>query len=54
QSAYKIADRIAMLYQGAIIEEGTPEEIRNTENPVVRQFITGSATGPINIEGIHA
>ena len=46
-SAYKIADRIAMLYQGKIIETGTPEEIKNTKNPVVRQFITGSAEGPI-------
>lgn len=50
-SAYKIADRIAMLYNGVIIEIGTPEEIRNTPNPVVRQFITGSATGPIKVEG---
>lgn len=46
-SAYKIADRIAMLYQGKIIGSGTPEEIRNTDDPVIRQFITGSATGPI-------
>lgn len=54
QSAYKIADRIAMLYEGRIIEVGTPEEVRNTSNPVVRQFITGSATGPIRIEGVTA
>lgn len=53
-SAYKIADRIAMLYDGRIIEVGTPEEIRNTENPIVRQFVTGSATGPIKIEGVTA
>lgn len=46
-SAYKIADRIGMLYDGRIIEVGTPEEIQNTKNPVVRQFITGSAKGPI-------
>ncbi len=51
-SAYKIADRIAMLYEGRIIEVGTPDEIRNTSNPVVRQFITGSAKGPIKIEGV--
>jgi phospholipid/cholesterol/gamma-HCH transport system ATP-binding protein len=54
QSAYKIADRIAMLYQGRIIEVGTPEEIKNTDNPVVRQFITGSASGPIKLEGVRA
>ncbi|MEW6378791.1 MAG: ABC transporter ATP-binding protein [bacterium] len=47
KSAYKIADRIGMLYDGRIIEVGTPEEIQNTQNPVVRQFITGSARGPI-------
>jgi phospholipid/cholesterol/gamma-HCH transport system ATP-binding protein len=46
-SAYKIADRIAMLYQGRIEEIGTPEEIKSSQNPVVRQFITGSAVGPI-------
>jgi phospholipid/cholesterol/gamma-HCH transport system ATP-binding protein len=46
-SAYKIADRIAMLYQGKIIGIGTPKEIENTDHPVVRQFITGSAKGPI-------
>jgi len=46
-SAYKVADRIAMLYQGKIIEIGTPEEIKRTENPVVRQFIHGEAEGPI-------
>jgi phospholipid/cholesterol/gamma-HCH transport system ATP-binding protein len=51
-SAYKIADRIAMLYEGKIVEEGTPDEIRKTANPVVRQFITGSSRGPISIEGV--
>lgn len=52
QSAYKIADRIAMLYEGRIIAVGTPDEIRGTENAVVRQFITGSATGPIKVQGV--
>jgi phospholipid/cholesterol/gamma-HCH transport system ATP-binding protein len=46
-SAYKIADRIAMLYEGKIVFVGTPEEVKNTENPVVRQFIEGNAQGPI-------
>jgi phospholipid/cholesterol/gamma-HCH transport system ATP-binding protein len=50
QSAYKISDRIAMLYKGQILETGTPDEIRNTTNPIVRQFITGSAVGPITAE----
>ena len=47
KSAYKIADRIAMLFEGQIIQVGTPEEIQQTENPIVFQFITGSARGPI-------
>jgi phospholipid/cholesterol/gamma-HCH transport system ATP-binding protein len=46
-SAYKVADRIAMLYGGKIIETGSPEEIRDSENPVVQQFIHGRAEGPI-------
>lgn len=50
-SAFKIADRIAMLYNGKIIEVGTPMEIRSTHNAVVRQFIEGSAEGPIKVEG---
>lgn len=46
-SAYKIGTRIAMMYQGQIIQIGAPDEIRNTRDPVVRQFITGSASGPM-------
>jgi len=46
-SAYKIADRIAMLYRGKIIFSGTPEEVKNTEDPIVHQFITGASVGPI-------
>jgi len=40
-SAYRIADRIAMLSGGKIIETGSPDQIRNTQNPIVRQFIEG-------------
>ncbi|MFH1593668.1 MAG: ABC transporter ATP-binding protein [Candidatus Omnitrophota bacterium] len=46
-SAYKIASKIAMLYEGRIIAVGTPSEIKNTKNPVVKQFIYGEAEGPI-------
>ena len=46
-SAYKIADRIAMLYKGKIIEEGTPQAIKETDNEIVQQFIHGQAKGPI-------
>lgn len=53
KSAYKIADTIAMLYNGVIITKGTPDEIKNTSDPVVRQFIEGSAEGPIVLEGVE-
>lgn len=49
-SAYKIADYIAMLYKGRIVEVGTPAEIRGSSNPVVRQFVEGRAHGPITAE----
>jgi phospholipid/cholesterol/gamma-HCH transport system ATP-binding protein len=49
KSAYKIADRIAMLYQGEIIEVGNPEEIKGSPNPIVQQFIQGRSEGPIKI-----
>jgi len=48
-SAYAVGDRIAMLYDGTIIQCDKPEGIRNTNNPIVRQFITGSLEGPIDI-----
>ncbi len=46
-SAYRIADRIAMLYHGQIIEVGTPEQIRNSTDEIVQQFIHGEVHGPI-------
>jgi phospholipid/cholesterol/gamma-HCH transport system ATP-binding protein len=45
-SAYKVADRIAMLYEGRIIATGTPEEIRASKNPYVKQFINGMRSLP--------
>ena len=47
ESAYRIADRIAMLYNGKIIAIGTPEQIKNHPDPIVQQFITGNSRGPI-------
>lgn len=49
-SAYKIADEIAMLYDGKIVQVGTPEQIKNSDNAVVRQFISGRAEGPIKVK----
>jgi phospholipid/cholesterol/gamma-HCH transport system ATP-binding protein len=45
--AFKIADRVAMLYQGSIIEQGTPEVFQRSTNPIVQQFIEGRADGPL-------
>ncbi|MCL2485034.1 MAG: ABC transporter ATP-binding protein [Endomicrobia bacterium] len=50
KSAYKIADRIIMLYLGEVIFNGTPEEIRNTDNAIVKQFVEGSSRGPIETD----
>jgi phospholipid/cholesterol/gamma-HCH transport system ATP-binding protein len=48
-SAFKIADRVAMLSRGRIIYAGSVDEIRNTDHPMVRQFIEGSAHGPLGL-----
>jgi len=47
KSAYKISDRISMLYEGKIIFTGTPEEIQTCDDPIIQQFIEGHAVGPI-------
>ncbi len=49
-SARKIADKIAMIYKGEIIWEGPAEEVDNSGNDHVQQFINGSADGPIQME----
>ena len=41
ESAYRVSDRIAMLYDGRVLEEGRPAEIRKSENPIVRGFMEG-------------
>jgi phospholipid/cholesterol/gamma-HCH transport system ATP-binding protein len=47
KSAYKVADHMAMLHDGAIVFEGPPDEVKRTGNLVVRQFVEGRADGPI-------
>lgn len=49
RSAFKIADRIVMLYSGKVEFDGTPDEVRASANEVLRQFIAGSARGPIQV-----
>lgn len=48
QSVFEIADRIAMVHKGKIVEVGTPEQIKNSSNPYIQQFIHGSPEGPID------
>jgi phospholipid/cholesterol/gamma-HCH transport system ATP-binding protein len=47
EHAFNIADRIAMMYQGKILMIGKPDEIRNSNDPVVHQFVNGLPDGPI-------
>jgi phospholipid/cholesterol/gamma-HCH transport system ATP-binding protein len=53
-SAFRIATRMAMLYQGKIIHDDTPEKFRDSSNPIVRQFVTGETEGPITGAQVHA
>jgi phospholipid/cholesterol/gamma-HCH transport system ATP-binding protein len=46
---YKIADKIAMLHEGKIIEQGSVEEMQANTNPILRQFLEGRAEGPIKV-----
>jgi phospholipid/cholesterol/gamma-HCH transport system ATP-binding protein len=46
-SAFHVATRMAMLHRGKIIEEGIPEELKRSKNPIVVQFLSGSTKGPI-------
>ena len=46
-SAFRIATRMIMLGHGSIVAQGTPDEIRNSTNPEVQQFIRGEADGPV-------
>ncbi len=48
KSVFEIADRVAMLYHGKVLEVGTCDEIKNSKNPMVQQFINGSFDGPIH------
>ena len=47
EGVYRIADRVAMLYDGRIIATGTPQEFQNAVDPIVRQFVHGALEGPL-------
>ncbi len=46
-SAFRVATRMAMLHRGKIIEEGTPDSLKKSTNPVLVQFLSGSTKGPM-------
>ena len=48
EEALKTADKIVILYMGKVLAEGTPREIRQSADPLIQQFITGSPDGPIS------
>ena len=49
EATLRIADKVAMLFDGRVIFEGTPDEVRTTDHPVVRQFVEGRLEGPIQL-----
>ena len=46
---YKIADKVAMLHEGKIVEQGNVEYVKSSVNPILRQFLEGRAEGPIKV-----
>ena len=50
KSAYKVASRIAMLHEGKFLAIGTPDEIKQSKNPYIRQFVEGHSSGPIHMK----
>ncbi len=49
ESVFRVADRVAMLYQGKLLEVGTKQQIKNSKNEIVQQFIKGKIEGPIQL-----
>jgi phospholipid/cholesterol/gamma-HCH transport system ATP-binding protein len=49
-TVFRVADRAAMIFRGKFIAQGTVEEMRNTDDPAVRQFLEGNPTGPLTDE----
>jgi len=46
---YKIADKVAMLHEGKIVEQGDVDYMKSCPNPILRQFLEGRAEGPIKV-----
>jgi phospholipid/cholesterol/gamma-HCH transport system ATP-binding protein len=46
---FDVAQNVAMLFQGKILQHGTSDDIKNSDHPAIRQFISGSLDGPIQM-----
>ena len=44
-----IADKIVMLFEGQVVHEGTPDYFRDSSDPLIRQFMSGSLDGPMKV-----
>ena len=44
EGAFRVADHIVMLYDGAVVMQGTPQQIKDAHDPTVRRFLDGEAT----------
>ena len=49
-SARRVAEHIAVLWKGRIVESGPAEELFNSDNAFVRQFLSGESQGPLGME----
>ena len=47
KSVFRVADRIAMLHKGEMLQVGTPQEIEKSADPIIRQFVAGEVEGPV-------
>lgn len=52
KSAFRVSDRVAVHYQGKLVETNTPEGIQSSEHPLVHQFIQGLLEGPLKVRQI--
>lgn len=48
-SVWRISDKVAMLHEGQVLAYGTPDEVKQSENPIVQQFVLGKSQGPIAV-----
>jgi phospholipid/cholesterol/gamma-HCH transport system ATP-binding protein len=49
-SARRIAEHIAILWQGKLVEAGPPDALLNSDNQFVRQFLNGETRGPLGMD----